>query len=178
MAQEKILTEEEVERETNVIRSTMAKRPAKPQRTNDEAEALLAELDRRQAEAVVEALKVESQDYIFFLRCKRRHKGLFFTANPLGRVIEMTDWFTTYKKPGDLYLGEVYCQVCLGTENHRERMPIIPEDRTRGTWRPELRHIFRTPRDAARAKVEGDMRACDMPFDSQNVERQSAPTTA
>ena len=80
----------------------------------NEAAALLRSFSSQEAARAGAAEADDDAKYQYYIRCHRGHKepAAFLTKNPGSGVVGNDGWFATYKKVGEPYQVDVYCQHC------------------------------------------------------------------
>lgn len=131
-------------------------------------------IEKRLAEEAVRAQDPEAilKKYAVWLRCRRAqlHQGIFLLKDPRGIVLGPEDWIADYRRETKLvWRGEIICQECL-SEGVEERLPYEWQDYQKGTFIPNPRHVWKTPRDYATFELEGHTRLGRLRNEAANFE--------
>lgn len=124
----------------------------------------------------------ENRTYQFFLKCRcPKHIiggrnfppiGVYFKKKPV-KVVGDGDWYSAYKPdPNTVWRQDIYCQACLKAGIEGAKLHYEWQDPMKGLWTPERRWVWKVPKDAKRASIEGMTRAFDLPYTAANSWRE------
>lgn len=137
-----------------------------------DAVAFLAQAESLKQQRVLENQDLFEKTYLCFLRCEHGHHGIYFSKKPeIGQPVPDAGWFASYKRADHVYRMRPVCQVCDTIWKGR-RTPLPARVHEDGTFTVDHEHVWRIARDRRRALIEGETKAFESRFPSNNMWRE------
>lgn len=143
-----------------------------------DAEQMLEQARKEEEAARKARAEAEAGTYIYYVKCHQDHgkhppHGVYLDANPLGGDVPADGWRARYrpdrKQP---WYEDIVCQVCLWQRG--EMVPLEVAKTSKGRFTVNWRYLWRRPKDAKRAQIEGETLANEGPYTSTNAGRTEA----